>query len=304
MHRPAWFRDGYVVVSSARTCGINKDGHTQYTVDRLTGRRTADVDDALLEDVRALLDGGTTPTLRAVPLGDVRVAVPTYFDRRYHDAFVAAAAANYPDFGIATIGQLIADGRLVVRRGHGSPSLDQRTGHIPYIKVSDLRAGMVNINPTNLVPESLARTFWREPSSGLRAYDLISPERASKNIGDFCVLMPGQEQVVLTKEVLVFRPGSDAPFDAFYLMWLMSLTIVRQQWHRVIFMQTNREDVGRRFEEIEVLVPPSAGRAADVSRPFREYYEGLAALRARLLSYLGRDGRHHFFVGASTGGHS
>lgn len=39
-----------------------------------------------------------------------------------------------------------------VETGTGRPSKDQRTGSVPYIKVSDLRAGLVNINATNMVP--------------------------------------------------------------------------------------------------------------------------------------------------------
>ncbi|UKA07766.1 hypothetical protein IHC92_17220 [Photobacterium damselae subsp. damselae] len=60
--------------------------------------------------------------------------------------------------------------------GHGSPSSDQRLGTIPYIKVSDLRAGHVNINPTNMIPVDLAKKFWGGDDSGLKPYDLISPE--------------------------------------------------------------------------------------------------------------------------------
>jgi hypothetical protein len=36
------------------------------------------------------------------------------------------------------------------------------------------------------------RTYGATPPPGLKAFDLICPERASKNIGDFCVLLPGQ----------------------------------------------------------------------------------------------------------------
>ena len=103
--------------------------------------------------------------------------------------------------------------------GHGSPSQDQRVGDVAYIKVSDLRAGHVNINPTNMIPLSLAKKYWRGKSSGLQAFDLISPERASKNIGEYCVLMPGQERIVLAKEVICIRALQNTPFDQFYLMW-------------------------------------------------------------------------------------
>jgi hypothetical protein len=185
---------------------------------------------------------------------------------------------------------------LFIRGGHGSPSQEQRIGEVPYIKVSDLRAGLVNINPTNRVPRAVAERFWRGQSSGLRPFDLVCPERTSKNIGDFCVLMPGQEQVMMTKEVIVLRPGLSAGFDTFYLLWAMTLKIVRDQWRRVVFMQTNREDVGKRYLEIEIPVPPNRQKADTVSKPFKEYYETISHARSALQKYLQETKAHHFFV--------
>jgi type I restriction enzyme M protein len=203
---------------------------------------------------------------------------------------------RFAGFTSATLGELIEEGTIEVRRGHGSPSHDERVGKIPYIKVSDLRAGLININPTNRVPLSVAKQYWKGTSSGLRAYDLACPERTSKNIGDFCLLMPGQEQVVMTREIIILRSGNTALFDQFYLAWAMTLNIVRDQWKRIVFMQTNREDVGDRFLEIEIPLPPSKVEADRVAAPFRNYYVTLANARVELSQYLQRSADHHFFV--------
>ena len=154
----------------------------------------------------------------------------------------------------------------------------------------------MNINPTNRVPRAVAEHFWRGGTSGFQPFDLISPERTSKNIGDFCVLMPGQEQVLATKEVIVLRPGPKADFDTFYLLWAMTLKIVRDQWRRVVFMQTNREDVGKRYLEISIPVAPTRARADEVSKPFKDYFETIAKARTELQSYLAANNSHHFFV--------
>jgi type I restriction enzyme M protein len=111
--------------------------------------------------------------------------------------------------------------------------------------------------------------------------------------------MPGQEQVVVTREVIVLRVTQKAPFDPFYLLWALSLQVVRDQWKRVIFMQTNREDVGHRFREIIVPVPPKKAIATSVSADFRKYFMGLARLRTDFAQSLSADGLHHFTL---TGG--
>jgi type I restriction enzyme M protein len=100
----------------------------------------------------------------------------------------------------------------------------------------------------------------------------------------------------MTKEIIVIRPGPRANFDSFYLLWAMTLKIVKDQWRRIIFMQTNREDVGKRYYEVEIPVPPDTKTAESVSADFRDYYRTIAAARTKLQAYLASSKGHHFFV--------
>lgn len=304
-HKPAWFRDGQVFVSYAPTVGINKDGEELFVVDSATGQRTGVIDNQLHADVQLLREGSSTSsTSRWVDRGDLSdrlVAVPIYYDQRpLTELNELMRRPEMEGFTTAAIGDLIQSGQLVSRAGHGSPSADLRRGTIPYIKVSDIRAGQININPTNRVSDVVARRFWRGDDSGLNEFDLVTPIRTSKNIGEFALLMPGQEHVVLTKEVLVLRAGPDAQFDNFYLLWAMTLKAVRHQWDRVVFMQTNREDVGERYKEIELPVPPDRETADSYSAPFREFYVGTQQLRERLLNYLSNDSKHYIFMSSAV----
>lgn len=314
MHRPSWFSEEKVMVCTAPTCGLGKGGRPLIKIDPITGRRVQvedaetgglvdAINDVLLEDMTNLAKGQVTSTVQFIAREklNLRTAVPAYYDRRYHDAFRAALEdEKFEGFTSATIGDLVRDGMITVRGGHGSPSQEVRVGEVPYIKVSDLRAGLININPTNRIPLEVAKSkYWRGGGSGLRAWDLLCPERTSKNIGDFCMLLPGQENVVLTKEVIVLRPGQKANFDPYYLIWAMSLKIVRDQWRRIVFMQTNREDVGQRYLEIEIPVPPGRARGIVASEAFRSYYIKLNAARRGLSDYLRKHPDHHFFVGGA-----
>jgi hypothetical protein len=310
IHKPSWFAKDKIMVSTAPTCGLTKGGRLLPKIDLATGKRIQvmdpetkelvdAVDDELLTDMLALQEGKETGTLTFVPNSAVsmRCAVPIYYDRRFHEKFRSEMHTDrFSSFHSSTLRDLVKDGLVEVRGGHGSPSHDERVGEVPYIKVSDLRAGLININPTNRVPYSVARQYWKGDKSGLRPFDLACPERTSKNIGDFCILMPGQEQVVMTREIIILRAGANAPFDQFYLLWAMTLNIVRDQWKRVVFMQTNREDVGGRFLEIEIPVPPSRAEADRVSAAFREYYLTIAEARTKLAGYLQQSSEHHFFV--------
>ena len=256
MKPPSWAQPGKTWITYAPTIGINKDGKTLYRVTK-EGTRTREVDDTVLSDVTALLEGSNSSTSCFVTTPESLVnsylGVPQYYDRISVKEFERYVQTHLQGFTARTLGDLEDAGIISIRNGHGSPSADLRNGDIPYVKVSDLRAGMVNFNPTNMVSLSVAERFWRGSDSGLSPWSIVTPSRASKNIGEPSMLLPGQERAVFTKETLIMNATAEALFDNFYLGWALDLDVVRKQWGRVVFMQTNREDLGNRYREI--LIP-------------------------------------------------
>ncbi len=261
-----------------RTCGIYKNGSDRFVVDD-SGQRTDKIDNQLLDLASAYASGNDTNICK-VPLKriyEADVLVPNYYDAALQKPF-EKLQKKY-NFEAVSIGELCDKGIITVMNGHGSPGNDLRNGCIPYIKVSDIRNMRINVNPTNLIPEKLAKRFWKteDGRSDLRGWDLISPGRASSNIGEFAILVPGEEQIVLTKEVFVIRVNeNDEGFSPFYLLWALSLVETRKQWQRVTLMQTNREDVGQRYKEILIPFPISKEWADKVSAAFKRYFEGIA----------------------------
>lgn len=276
-----------VLFLNPHTCGIGPDGK--------------DIPDNELFEHVLLAKRGELPTgaLR-VELREVYgrgVLVPRYYDPRYEEGLNRLLEEKGLE-GVS-LGELVEGGLLEYRFGHGSPDRLNRRGEVPYIKVSDLRAGRVNTNPTNLVPREVARRLWRGEESGLRAWDLLTPIRASSNIGEFAVLLPGEEERVLTKEVLVLRStkrGEKEGYTPFYLFWALSLRAVRESWRRITLMQTNREDVGDYWKEVRIPRPKSPDWAEGVSRPVREYLEGLAQAQLGLLGLRAQEEEGFAFV--------
>lgn len=258
--------------------GIYKNGSDRFVVDE-TGKRTDVIDNKLLEQAIEYSQGEKKNqydiALSTIYKSDV--LVPQYFDQSLQQPF-ETLKSKYHFEGIS-IAELMDEGIITLTNGHGSPSNDLRNGTIPYVKVSDIRNLRINVNPTNLVAIELARKFWKteDGKSNLKAWDLISPSRASSNIGEFAILLPGEEQIVLTKEVFIIRVNkNDYGYTPFYLLWALSLVETRKQWARVTLMQTNREDVGQRYKEIIIPKPVGKEWAEKVSRPFAKYFKQLA----------------------------
>ena len=295
---------GQVTLLNPRTCGIYKGGLAGYKTDPSTGKRTDEIDNELLEHVKSYLRGQNPEGLSKLSASEIferRVLVPTYYDPRYQKGIDDLLGAN--DLEGVTVGELLQRRTLSVRIGHGSPPNDQRTGDIPYVKVSDLRALRVNVNPTNLVSQEVASRFWKGETSQLEAWDLITPSRASSNIGEFSILLPGEERLILTKEVLIFRSKDHEFYDPFYLLWAFSLKAVREQWRRIALMQTNREDCGKRYGEIVLPRPPNRNWAQGRSAAFRAYFKGIAKAKTAFVDQiLTDDYRYTAQRGAGGGG--
>ncbi len=280
-----------VTFLNPKTCGIYKSGGIRYKTDPATGKRTEEVDNELIAAVDAYVDGSASTCrfdVKESVVFTTGVIVPTYYDDRYNHP-IRETLRDLGTEGI-TLGALLDAKILTVRGGHGSPGNDQRAGTIPYIKVSDIRAMRMNINPTNLVTTKVAERFWRGKSSGLRAWDVLTPNRASSNIGEFAIIVPGEEQAVLTKEMFVFRVVDASVWDPFYLFWALCLSAVRNQWRRIALMQTNREDCGSRYREIVVPLPKSQAWAKSQSDAFRNYFQTLAKARKEFSSKLSASG--------------
>jgi type I restriction enzyme M protein len=279
-----------VIFLNPRTCGIYKNGAIRYKTDPSTGLRTDEIDNELIASVDAYIEGNSLHRETHIPLDHVfdrKVLVSTYYDERYNEGIKKLLEEH--DVEPVTLGELFDEGVIAERGGHGSPGNDQRTGTIPYIKVSDIRGLRINVNPTNLVTESIAHRFWRGDSSRLQAWDILTPNRASSNIGEFAILLPGEERIVLTKEVFVFRIIDDTVWNPFYLLWALSLKSVRDQWRRIALMQTNREDCGNRYREIILPKPRSKDWARQVSKAFHDYFATIANAKTTFIAAINSD---------------
>ena len=280
-----------VTFLNPQTCGIYKNGSDRFIVNS-AGERTKIIDNELLR-LAIKYQNGQNDEMFTVPLADTYkadVLVPQYYDYSLQRPFDELKLTH--KFEQISIEELINKGIITVSGGHGSPSNDMRNGNIPYVKVSDIRNMRINVNPTNLVSIELAKRFWKTDNgkSNLCAWDLISPSRASSNIGEFAILLPGEEQIVLTKEVFVIRVHENVlGYSPFYLLWALSLTETRKQWQRVTLMQTNREDVGQRYKEILIPQPISKEWAETVSAPFRNYFTSIATAKKEFVLSTGND---------------
>lgn len=271
-----------IIGSLCETYGEDKHGRPRFRL--LDGKETGERDDEMA-DAAKLFRSSARPgesklhfrfnQAEAIERG---VLVASYWWRKpYQEALESFAAEN--DCDLVSIGELIDDEEIQVMPGHGSPkSHFKGRGTVPYIKVTDIKNWRIIENPKYFIPDNAADSLRR--ARPLKPFDLVTPTRASKNIGLFAVVMPWQTQVVMTREIYVWRVADNAKrIDNWLLLALMSLKVVNEQFRYVVLMQMNREDLSERYREVQVPIPKSKAKREQWAAPIRDFFTAQATAR-------------------------
>jgi type I restriction enzyme M protein len=270
-----------VIGSVCETFGEDKHGRLRYKF--VAGVQTSDRDDEMSEAASLFRANPMTESKLFFRFSQADAAargvlVASYWWRApYVAALEEFAKAN--DCRLLSVGDLLAMGELTVMDGHGSPSPHfHGRGPIPYVKVTDIKNWRIIENPSYSIPQTVADKFRR--GKFLEPLDIVTPTRASKNIGLFAMVLPWQARVILTREITIWRVSKDAKVISPYLLLaLMSLRVVHDQFRFLVLMQMNREDLGARFREILLPIPNNPDKRAEWSDPIQRYFGAMTAAR-------------------------
>lgn len=282
--------DHQIVFSLPTTIGFTKKGLPLFQDEQ--GTITTTIDDELTAATEVIVRGHpVTPEeeryFMPVPQIEARrrgILSPTYYWRKPYQVALAEFCARN-NCATLSLGELVDQGQISIRPGHGSPpSRYHGHGTIPYVKVSDIKNWRVIENPSFYVPEDLAKKTWGLKGPDIEPFELITPSRTSQNIGMWAIVMPWQTRMVFTKEFLRLRiqpsERQGTPLEGLdfaYLLYVMSLKVVRDQYEYLVLMQTNREDLGSRWREI--IIPIRRDNLAAWGAPVRKYVEGTVAIQ-------------------------
>ena len=281
----------------AETYGEDKHGHALYQLDS-EGRQSDMLDDEMAQ-AAAHIRTMSKPTNHKLKFtfkqrdaASSGVLVASYHWRKpYEEALTNFAAENC--CALVSIGELVDGGELRLSSGHGSPkSHFKGRGHVPYVKVSDIKNWRIIENSKYAIPEEEATRLRRDRT--LQPFDLVTPTRASKNIGLLGVIMPWQVNVVLTREIAVIRIADTTRLTPWLVLVMMSLRVVNDQLRFLVQMQTNREDLGKRIREITLPIPERSSTRKRWEGHVKRYFEALSAAHAEYDKLFGTLDARHF----------
>lgn len=285
--------DHQILFSIANTVGHDHNGRTLYKLDRDTNQPTEEIDDEIPDIIESVTEWRSTGKLPpshllfSRPWVDINqdVLVPRYYWRPYMPEL--NTYAHTAECDLIPMDALCKRGIIEVSDGHGSPpAVYKGTGTIPYVRVADIINLEVYKNPTALIPEDI---YLQKKGRGidLEVEDLLFVKRGSYRIGSVALISPLDKQVLLTKEILVFRvvqPTNEWDIDAYYLVYLLTHPWVKRQIHDKVLIETTLPNIAGRWREL--LLPISKDKDTRLSiieqvrKPFQLKWEATEKLIA------------------------
>jgi type I restriction enzyme M protein len=276
---------GYtIIMATARRVGKNSRGDPIYKYDEKHQHITRDgkliPDDDLmrvtpqilrLRDGKDVVESSFGFTVQTAAL-EKNILIPRYYDKNEVEAVRLWARDHGCE--LVTPRQLIAEGILTVRRGHGSMDAQwyQDEG-VPYVRTSNIGSLEVELFSENVKRVSKALYDERSKKLKIQANDLLFVKRGEMRIGNVAIVYPGFERFLVVSEVDVVRvvkPDNDYGITPFSLLYLLTHEQVKRQFDNKKFYETIIWNIADRWLDILLPIPKDRGEFARIEGEVRE----------------------------------
>ena len=201
------------------------------------------------------------------------VYVPRYYWNRRIDKLRERAKADNLEF--VQIKDLIDEGIIKDFPGHGSPASKYKgRGEIPYVRVADIVNWELYKNPTSLISEAVYNDI-KGNGVNLQEKDVLFVRRGSYRIGSVAMVSQYDTNVLLTREIHVFRvlnEDNKYGLDPFYLLYLFSHELTQKQLYNKVMIDTTLPNIARRWEELYLPIAKDKNEREKIKEKIRHAF--------------------------------
>lgn len=222
---------------------------------------------------------------RNVPLQGERYLVPRY----YYDG----EADNQPEHELlqgarfATLGELVKEKTVSIRKGHEVGSDAYGTGDIPFVRTSDLSNFEISTDPTKAVSEQIYETF--APQQKLQAGDILMVVDGRYRIGTTAMLTEHNSRCIAQSHLRIISAVRREKLDPYELLFALNLPSVKLRLRSLVFIQSTLGTLGNRLLELRIPVLHGDGAWASRVVKFKDTLQKRSALLANLEAMAGQD---------------
>jgi type I restriction enzyme M protein len=267
-----------IIMGVAEEIGHDHNGKPIFRYDDTNNRFTEEIWDDT-EIIRKELDNPSdtkNKNVFVVDIKDIRgdVFVPRYYWNKRIEKLKKEAQNKNMDF--VQVKELIEKGIIKDFSGHGSPAGKFKgKGEVPYVRVADIVNWEIYKNPTSLIPEQVYKAI-KGNGVDLKEKDVLFVRRGSYRIGSVAMLSKFDINVLLTREIQVFRvlnEDNKYGIDPFYLLYLFSHNLTQKQLYNKVMIDTTLPNIARRWEELYLPISKDKAERDKIKKKIKEAFE-------------------------------
>lgn len=262
-------------IAVAYTCGHDRRGRSS----KIGGGPVSDDFARIAEDWRRPEDKRIVWSNAVVT--DPYYLVPRYYDQRLSDE--VAQAAKRLGSPVTTLGELVKNEFISIRKGHEVGSEAYGSGDIPFIRTSDIHNFEVSHDPTNCVSEDVYEQYCTQQQ--LKSGDILIVVDGRYKIGRCAILHEWTTRCVVQSHLRIISLSTKAEFNPMSLLYGLALPSVQREIRRLVFIQSTLGGLGSRINEIRLPDPRASPAWGDAVHRFAEALTTRAHHAAYLQSF-------------------
>ena len=183
-----------------------------------------------------------------VDLHTVEYMVPRYYVKQVPTS--AEERGLVSDAPMCTLGELIEQGTIGIRKGHEVGGSAYGTGEVPFVRTSDLSNFEIRTDPTRSVSVDVYEKY--------RAQQKLSPGNVlividgRYRIGTTAILTLNNYQCVVQSHIGIVDVREVNTLDPYALLFALNLPFVKKRMRSLVFIQSTLGTLGKRLLELEL----------------------------------------------------
>lgn len=177
--------------------------------------------------------------------------VPRYYWRKNLEHIKNEASKE--DCELVSFQKLLDENVVSVFKGHGAPPSEYKgTGDVYYVRAGDIMSWNIFKNPTSSIPVEIYNKLIKGKVE-LKEKDILFVKEGSYRVGDVAMLSRFDTNIFLNHHTLIFRINNEFNkygIDSYYLLYLLTHRITKQQFFNKIMIDTTLPNIGDRWKEL------------------------------------------------------
>jgi len=206
------------------------------------------------------------------------IFIPDYYDPELWQEIDNLGKTE--QFEVKTIGELIKNKELQVKRGNEIGSQFYGKGDIPFIRTSDIVNWELKIDPIKCVPEEIYEQYKKQQD--VQENDILFVKDGTFLIGRSAIVTKQDEKIIIQSHLLKIRVSKESKINSYYLLYLLNTPIVQKQIAKYTFIQGTISTVGDRFNELSLPIHKDLDKIKQISNEVKNIIDAKRTLRERI----------------------